>query len=160
MLISHKQSFRMLSVTCRCILYEWVWWCLWVVALGRWVAMRLREKSEYTNYKNWVDAYHMYAKTAYHMHANKFHIICTRKLRIICTPNTRVSYIRQNPFFSYQYHEFSFLFWRAIYTHFIRIYATVCQSVMIRQTCNYTDTVFSKSVATDNGLVYSLVELI
>ncbi len=31
---------------------------------------------------------------------------------------------------------------------------------VIRQTCNYTDTVFSKSVATDNGRVYSLVELI
>ncbi len=50
-MISHKQSFRMLLVMCKCILYEWVWWCLWVVALGRWVAMRLREKSEYTHYK-------------------------------------------------------------------------------------------------------------
>ncbi len=55
-----------------------------------------------------VIGYHMYAKTD--MHANKFGIICTGKLCFICTPNTFESYLRQNPFFAYQYHEFSFLF--------------------------------------------------
>ncbi len=68
------------------------------IALRRCVSYVLEK---HVSYARQQISYHMYAKTAYYFQAKH-----ARAIRQI------------SHFFAYQYHEFSFLFRRAIYTHF------------------------------------------
>ncbi len=77
------------------------------------------------------------------MHANKFYIICMRKLPSLWAllglshaPITRVS-CTQKSIFVCQNHKFSFLFWRAIYTHFHET-GISDTAYFIRQRSSYT----------------------
>ncbi len=82
---------------------------LWRVYATRWLGLGLwcrcvsYVRENCVSYARQQISYHMHAKTAYYMHA--------KNARSIDTPKS---------IFAYQYHEFSFFFWRNIIRIFMR----------------------------------------
>ncbi len=91
---------------------KWTLACIcYRVGLGLWGRCISYVRKNCVSYARQQISYHMHTKIAYYMHA--------KHARVIYTPKS---------IFSYQYHEFSFLFWRAIYTHFheTRLHIQIC----------------------------------